>query len=150
MEPGYKFFPSVNVKDLKQCVGLLVQRAWSPASSVGGRKKWLLFFFFFFVISILLVPVNTTGEWCSAAEKTNKFLSYPKSGRSDFSPVIISGILVVIVVLFEYGPCEISSRIHMWTGSAWISEKMSFVRQVLCSVDEVFMTPSNSCSLCTL
>lgn len=50
----------------------------------------------------LLITVNTTGAWCSAAGKKNKFVSYPKSGRSDFGLLIISGILAVIVVLLEY------------------------------------------------
>lgn len=51
---------------------------------------------------MLLVTVNTAGAWCSAAGKKNKFLSYPKAGRSDVGLVIISGILAVIVVLLEY------------------------------------------------
>lgn len=47
MEPGDKFFPSINIKDLKQGIGLFWftcgQRALSPALSVEGGKKWLVF-----------------------------------------------------------------------------------------------------------
>lgn len=66
------------------------------------KQEMITFFSSFFVMLMLLVTVNTTGAWCSAAGKKNKFLSYPKSGRSEFGLVIISGILAVIVVLLEY------------------------------------------------
>lgn len=59
------------------------------------------FLLFFYVKLMLLAPVNTTGEWCSAAGKKNKFLSCSESGRSDFSLVIIAGILAVICLNTE-------------------------------------------------
>lgn len=52
---------------------------------------------------MLLVTVSTAGAWCSAAGRKNQFLSYPKSGRSSFGIVRISGVLAAIIVSFECG-----------------------------------------------
>lgn len=52
---------------------------------------------------MLLVTISTAGAWCSAAGRKNQFLFYPKSGRSNFGIVIISGALAAIIVMFEYG-----------------------------------------------
>lgn len=72
-------------------------------SSIVSRKQETVAFF-----SSFFCHIDASGNckhhwsWCSAAGKKNKFLSYPKSGRSGFGLVIISGILAVIIVLLAY------------------------------------------------
>ena len=133
------------------------------SSIISSRKQEMVVFFLLFLPCWRFWSLQTPLK-LGVLQQERRINASLTQNREDliFGFVIISGILAVIVVLLEYrtlrnfqincNHCKRNRKQHPRASRVCpdLWKTAPCVRRALCSVGEVFTTPPNACSLCTL